>query len=145
MADLKEGRVVWRADMVFTAFSHGYSIPLDTGRSHGGHDAGISPMDLMLLSLAGCTGMDVLSILQKKQQKVTAFEVQVEGVRADEHPRVWVEIWVKFIVTGHRVDAVAVDRSIELSRDKYCGAAATLRHTATVHYSHEIIEAEVQQ
>lgn len=142
MSDKKRSTVVLRDDMIFTGHDNGYTIPLDAKREVGGHDAGISPMSLMLTSLGGCTAMDVISILRKKKQDVTAFEVQVEGVRADEHPKVWTEIWVKFIVTGHNVDQKAVDRAIELSRDKYCGAAATLRHTATMHYSSEIIEAD---
>jgi putative redox protein len=143
MPQKKSSRVVLRDDMIFAGYSsNGYSIPLDAVKSAGGHDAGISPMELMLTSLAGCTAMDVISILRKKQQKVAGFEVQVEGVRADEHPRVYTEIWVHFVVTGHGVNQAAVDRAIELSRDKYCGAAATLRHTATIHYSSNIIEAE---
>ena len=86
--------------------------------------------------------MDVISILRKKKQDVTGLEVHVEGERAETHPKVYTEIWVKFIVTGHNVDPRAVERSIELSRDRYCGAAATLRHTATLHYDYEIVEAE---
>jgi len=143
MAAKKNSRVVWRDDLMFTGFSSsGLSIPLDTSKANGGHDTGISPMELLLTALAGCTGMDVISILQKKQQKVTGFEVQVEGVRAEEHPRVWAEIWIKYVVTGHQIDPAAVERAIELSRDKYCGVSATLRPTATLHDSYEIIEAE---
>jgi putative redox protein len=143
MADKKSGRAIWRDDLMFTGVSgSGFTVPLDAARTAGGHDMGAGPMELLLTALAGCTGMDVISVLRKKQQQVTAFEVQVEGVRADEHPRVWTEIWVKFIVTGHQVDPAAVERAIELSRDKYCGVSATLKHTATMHYSHEIIDAE---
>lgn len=143
MPEKKSSRIVLRDDMIFTGYSsNGFTLPLDSAKSHGGHDAGISPIELMLTSLAGCTGMDVISILRKKQQAVTGFEVQVEGVRAEEHPRVFTEIWVRFTVTGHGVDPKAVERAIELSHDKYCSAAATLRHTATIHYDFEIVEAE---
>jgi len=142
MAENRKARLIWRDDMLFTGVSqNGHTLPIEASPNHGGHEAGIRPMDLMLVSLAGCTALDVISILRKKQQDVTAFEVEVEGVRADEHPRVFTEIWVRFTVTGHSVSETAVARAIELSRDKYCGAAATLRHTATLHYSHEIIEA----
>jgi len=135
-------RIVLRDDLIFTGYSsNGYSVPLDTKLSAGGHDAGISPMELLLTSLAGCTGMDVISILRKKQQAITGFEVEVEGVRADEHPRVYTEIWVKYIVTGRGVDPAAVDRAIQLSSEKYCGASAMLRATATIHYEREIHEA----
>jgi putative redox protein len=128
--------------MVFTGYNNDYSVSLDTTRDSGGHDAGISPMNLMLVSVAGCMAMDVISILRKKQQQITGFEAHIEGIRAEEHPKVWTEIWLKFIVTGHNIDPEAVDRSIELSRDKYCGAAATLSHTATIHYDREIIQVE---
>lgn len=143
MAERKSSRIVLRDDMIFTAYSsNGFSVPLDAQKAAGGHDAGISPMELLLTALAGCTGMDVISILRKKQQQVTAFEVQVEGVRAEEHPKVFTEIWVKYIVTGQNLDPKAVERAIELSRDKYCGAAATLRHTAQLHYDYVIVETE---
>ena len=143
MGQKKSSKVVLRDDMLFSGHtSTNYTIPLDSARESGGHNAGVSPMELMLTSLAGCTGMDVISILRKKRQDVTAFEVEVSGVRGDTHPRVWVELWVKFTVTGHSIDPKAVERSIELSRDTYCGASATLSHTATIHYDYEIIEAE---
>ncbi|NDJ77575.1 MAG: OsmC family protein [Chloroflexi bacterium] len=142
MAEKKSTTVVWRDDMIFTGYNSGYTVPLDAVKTHGGHDAGISPMGLMLTSLAGCTAMDVISILRKKRQNVTGLEVQVEGIRADEHPRVYTDINVHFVVTGHDVDPAAVERAIELSRDKYCGAAATLRHTAQMTYTHEVIEDE---
>lgn len=143
MGQRKRSNVVFRDDLIFTGYSsNGHSIPLDAARAAGGRDAGISPIELLLTALGGCTGMDVISILRKKQQDVTGFEVQVEGVRADEHPRVFTEIWVKFVVTGRGVDANALERAIELSRDKYCGVAATLRHTAQIHYDYVIEEAE---
>ena len=107
MGQKKSSRVVWRDDLIFTGHSsNGHSVPLDAAKAAGGHDAGISPMELLLTALGGCTGMDVISILRKKQQDVTGFEVQVEGERADEHPRVYKEIWVKFVITGRAVDAV---------------------------------------
>ncbi|MBN1201334.1 MAG: OsmC family protein [Anaerolineae bacterium] len=131
--------------MLFTGHSsNGYTISLDAKKSVGGHDGGVSPMELMLTALGGCTGMDVISILRKKKQAVTGLEVQVNGTRADDHPKVFTDITVHFIVSGHNVSPAAVERAIELSSDKYCGAAATLRHTATIHYSHEIIETEGQ-
>ncbi len=143
MGEHKSSKVILRDDMIFTGYSsNGYTIPLDADKAVGGHDGGVAPMELLLTSLAGCTAMDVISILRKKKQQVTGLEVQVKGTRAEKHPKVYTEIWVKFIVTGHNVDPRAVERSIELSRDRYCGAAATLRQTATLHYDYEIVEAE---
>jgi putative redox protein len=143
MAKNKHSKVILRDEMIFTGYtSNGYTIPLDATKAVGGHDAGVNPMELLLTALAGCTAMDVISILRKKKQDVTGLEVQVEGTRGDEHPKVYTDITVHFIVTGRYVKPAAVERAIELSRDKYCGAATTLRHTAAIHYTHEIIKAE---
>ena len=145
MAERKSSKVVWRNDMIFTAYSsNGYTIPLDSAKTHGGYDAGISPMELMLTALAGCTAMDVISILRKKQQSVDGFEVEVEGVRADEHPRVYTEVWVKFTLTGNHIDPKAVERAIDLSRTKYCGVSNTLAHTANMHYDYVLVETEAE-
>jgi len=135
-------KVVWRDDMILTGYANDYSIPIAADPDAGGPNAGIRPMNLLLTSLAGCSGLDVISILRKKQQQITGFEVHVEGERADEHPKVFTHITLKFIVKGYNVQPAAVERSIELSRDKYCGAWATLKHTAEIEYSYEIIEAE---
>jgi putative redox protein len=146
MAQKKSSRVVLRDDMIFTGYSsNGYAVPLDSKRESGGHEAGISPIELLLTSLGGCMAMDVISILRKKQQDVTGLEFEIEGLRADEHPRVFTEIWVKAIVTGRSIDPAAVARAIELSSENYCGASATLRHTATIHYSHEIHETALEE
>jgi len=146
MGQKKSSKVVWRDAMIFTGYgSNGYSIPLDSNRASGGQDAGVSPVELMLTALAGCTAMDVISILRKKQQDVTGFEVRVEGERADEFPKVYTDITVHYVVTGRNVSPAAVERAIQLSHEKYCAVSATLRHTATLHHTYEIIEAELVQ
>lgn len=143
MAETKSSKVVLRHDMIFTGYSsQGYTIPLDSSPSAGGHGAGVSPIELLLTALAGCTAMDVISILRKKQQVITAFEARADGVRAEDHPRLFTHIKVHFIVTGQNVTPAAVERAIELSSEKYCGASAALRHTAEIEYTYEIIEAQ---
>ena len=141
MGQKKSSTVVYRDDMVFTGYSsNDHSIPLDAATAFGGHNAGASPMELMLTALGGCTGMDVVSILRKKKQDFTNLEIHVSGIRGDEHPKVYTEITVHFKITGRGIKESAVTRAIELSRDTYCAAAATLRHTAEITYTHEIIE-----
>jgi putative redox protein len=143
MAEKNSFRVVLRDDLVFTGYSdNGHSITLDASVANGGHDAGIPPAELLLTALGGCTGMDVISILRKKRQDVTAFEVRVEGTRAKQNPKIFTDITVHFIVTGHHVDPAAVERAIQLSRETYCSVGAMLQHAATIQYSHEIIEAQ---
>jgi len=98
-------------------------------------------MELLLLALGGCTGIDVIAILHKKRQEVTAFEVQVEGERAAEPPRVWTKLAVHYRVVGKDIAAGAVTEAIELSRAKYCAVGATLGKVAEISWSHTIEEA----
>ncbi|MBM3187803.1 MAG: OsmC family protein [Chloroflexi bacterium] len=99
---------------------------LDGATEFGGLESGVRPMEALLISLASCTGMDVISVLQKKRQQVTAFRVEAKGIRAAEHPRRYVRIELEFVVRGWDVAESAVARSIELSQEKYCGVTASL-------------------
>ena len=120
----------------------GTIIHLDASLEHGGQNAGAQPMELLLISLAGCTGMDVISILEKKRQKITRLQIRVEGIRQDEHPRVYTDVTITYVVTGHRVDPTAVARAIELSVTRYCPLYATVSKTATMHTTYEVHEAD---
>jgi putative redox protein len=91
--------------------------------------------------LAGCTAMDVISILAKKRQDVKSFEVKVNASRADEHPRIFKDIQLEFIVKGHAIDPAAVERAVELSATKYCSAQAVIARSANI--THKITVEEV--
>ena len=119
----------------------GHTLTMDAADHAGGHDRGFRPMELLIVGLAGCTAMDVIAILRKKRQRVTAYETRVSGERAEDHPQVFVNVTVEHIVTGHGVQPIAVERAIELSETKYCGASATLSKTAKVTHTYRIIEA----
>jgi len=97
-------------------------------------------MELLLVALGGCTGVDVIDILKKKRQHVTDYRIEVHGDRREEFPRAFIKFYVKHIVTGRGVAEKAVARAIELSDQKYCSVAATLRGTAEIVTSYEIIE-----
>jgi putative redox protein len=99
-------------------------------------------MEMLLVGLAGCTGMDVISILRKKRQQVSAYEVFVTGKRAEDHPMVFVEITVEHIITGHAIQEEAVARAIALSEKRYCGAGAMLGKVAHLTHTYRIIEAK---
>ncbi|HSB66198.1 MAG TPA: OsmC family protein, partial [Anaerolineales bacterium] len=99
------------------------------------------PMELIAIGLAGCTAMDTISILQKKRQEVTAFEVQVHADRASEFPKVFTHIVIEYILTGHHVDPAAVERSIELSATKYCPAQAMISKVCSVEHKYSIKDA----
>ena len=100
---------------------------------------GPAPMELLLTGLAGCTSMDVLSILRKKRQPFTGLQVKATGERREEHPKIFTKIHLEFIVTGAEVDPKAVERAIELSQNKYCSAAAMLREAAEITTSYRIL------
>ncbi len=141
----KVAKVVWKGNMAFEGLGStwaGGMIPLDADDAVGGQGQGFRPMELLLVGLAGCTAMDVISILRKKQQAVTAFEVEVEGIQVEEHPRYFGTINVVYRVTGHNIDEKAVARAIELSETKYCGASAMLREKAQISSRYEILETE---
>ncbi len=129
-----DGKVIWKSGMAFDAVTNsGFSVAFDTSVDHGGSGTGSSPMELVLVSLGGCTAMDVISILEKKRQEVTNFEVILHGDRATEHPKVFTDITVEFVVTGNHLDPIAVNRAVQLSQEKYCSVNAMLNKTAKIH------------
>jgi putative redox protein len=114
-------KVTWKGNMSFTGTADsGFSVPVGTDPGVGGDNDGFRPMELLAVSLAGCTGMDVISILRKKRQKVTAFEVQVHSQKAEEHPKVYTHMRIEYYFEGRNIDPAAVERAIELSTTKYC-------------------------
>jgi putative redox protein len=119
----------------------GHHILLDSSEETGGQDRGPRPMEMLLVALAGCAGMDVLSILRKKRQDVKAYEVRVHGDQREEHPKVFVEITVEHILTGHAIQPEAVKRALELTEEKYCGASIMLGKAAKVTHTFRIVEA----
>jgi putative redox protein len=119
----------------------GHHVVLDASEEDGGQDAGFRPMEMLLVGLAGCTGMDVISILRKKRQVVTGYEVRVVGVRAQEHPMVFQDITVEHILTGHHIRPEAVERALELSKSRYCGAGAMLGKVARLTHTYRIVQA----
>lgn len=121
----------------------GHRVLLDAPSRDGGQHAGFRPMELLLVGLAGCTGMDVISILRKKHQDVTGYEVRVEGIRAETHPMVFEDITVEHIITGHHLDREAVRRAIELSEQRYCGASAMLGKVTELRHMYCIVETEM--
>src|ERR687896_1658570 len=104
-----------------------------------------TPMELLLLALGSCTGVDVILILKKKRQRVTDYRIEVSGERRDDHPRAYTKMFVKHIVRGRDVSEQAVAQAIELSETKYCSVAATLRGAAEIVTTYEIIEDELPE
>ena len=116
----------------------GHVILIDTDRQR---NSASSPMELLLVALGSCTGVDVVSILKKKREEVTAYSIEVRGQRRAEHPRSYQRMELHHIVTGRNISERSVAQAIELSEQKYCSVAATFRPTAEIVSSFEIIEA----
>lgn len=133
--------VTWKQGMSFDASADsGFVLPLGTDPSVGGANDGFRPMELLAMGLAGCTAMDVISILAKKRQKINGFEVRVHAERADEHPKVFTQMHIHYVVRGEKIDAGAVERAMELSASRYCPAQAMLAQAATLSMDYEIVE-----
>lgn len=133
-----EARVTWVEDDRFVGVaSSGHAIVVDASEQK----TGPSPMELLLIGLAGCTASDVLTILRKKRQPITCVEVRAAGERAPDPPRVYTTIHLEYLVCGHNVSDKAVQDAIRLSKDKYCSASAMLAQTATITSSYRVKEA----
>ena len=135
--------IQFAGDDVFVCVSpsgHAQVVDTNSERSNAA-----TPMELLLLALGSCTGVDVISILKKKRQRVTDYRIEVSGERRDDHPRAYTKMFVKHIVHGRGVSAQAVAQAIELSDTKYCSVAATLRGTAEIVSTYEIIEDELPE
>ena len=119
-------------------------VVMDAKEDVGGNDAGTKPMELVLIGLGGCTGMDVISIMQKKRVPFTKVKMKLDAQRAKEHPQVFTKIDITFLIYGKKsqIKTKDVERAIELSSTKYCSASEMLRKTAEINYHYEIIDVE---
>ncbi len=129
--------VHWKGDMAFsgTGDASGFPVQMDSEAGKGAR-----PMELIALGLAGCTAMDVISILQKKRQTITHFDVTVDAPRAEEHPKVFTSAVITYTVTGSNVEENALLRAIELSATRYCPAQSMLAQAFPIDLRYEIYE-----
>jgi putative redox protein len=133
---MQTATVKWVGEEQFLAtLPSGHAVPIDSNREH---NSAPGPMEMMLAALGSCTATDVVLILAKKRQKLESLEIVISGERAAEPPTVWTKLEVLYRLRG-TLDEQAVARAIELSQNKYCGAAATLRNTATMNFRYEIL------
>lgn len=141
MGAIKTTSISWSGGLAFDGVcGSGHTLRMD-GQ---GNVTGFSPMELVLVGLASCTGMDVIDILRKKRQAVTGLAVHVRGNQAEEHPKVYTDIEIAFVVRGHAIDPQAVDRAIALSQTEYCPVSAMLARSVTIRCSHRIEEADAE-
>jgi len=115
-------------------------LPMDTSSEFDGDDSATKPLELLLVALGGCTGMDVVPLLEKMRQDVTAFELNVSAERSEEHPKVYVRIDLEYVVTGRGLEEDKVKRAVELSQDKYCSVSAMLKKACPVNYTIRMVQ-----
>jgi len=128
-----DANVVWKKRMSFEGSADsGFRVPLGTVPAVGGDNDGFRPLELLAIGLAGCTAMDVVSILKKKRQEIHAFEVQVHADQAEEHPKVFTHIVIEYIISGKDISEDAVKRAVQLSEEKYCPAQAMFKNVAPI-------------
>ena len=135
-----EAKVSWEKDLMFTGIADsGYAVKLDSDSSA---ETGVGPVELVAIALAGCTAMDVISILNKKQMKVSGFDVMVDAKRAANYPKVISEAALEYVVVGKSIEESAVLRAIDLSVKKYCPVHAMLEKAFPIVLNYSIYEDE---
>ena len=117
-------------------------ITMDGPENFGGSNAGIRPKELLMLSLGGCSGSDVASILSKKKVKLDNFEMNITAESAEEHPQVFTKMRIEYVFYGKNIQPKDVERAIELSLTKYCSVTAMLQKAMPIEHSYKIVETE---
>lgn len=130
-------KTTWLKDLSFEAEVDGHKIYLDSSAEHGGKNLGPRPKPLMMVALAGCTGMDVTSILQKMRVEIESLSIEVEGDVTEEHPKRFEGMKVIYRVKGKNVPLKSVEKAVNLSKDRYCGVSANFVKAFPI--EHEII------
>ncbi len=124
--------ITWTSGMAFKAIVDGHTIVLDAAENHGGMDQGPRPKPLLLASLGGCTGMDVVAILKKMRIAPEYFNVKVEGEVTDEHPKQYTRIHLTYEFRGKDLPLDQLRKAVDLSQEKYCGISATLKKAVEI-------------
>ena len=118
----------------------GHTITMDGPPESGGENLGVRPMEMLLLGVAGCTMIDVVTTLKKMRQDLSHLETKINAERATDHPKVFTNIHIQFILKGQNLDEKKVDKAITLSAEKYCSASIMLGETATITHDFEVVE-----
>ena len=118
----------------------GHTITMDGPPESGGENLGVRPMEMLLLGVAGCTMIDVVTTLKKMRQDLSHLETKINSERATDHPKVFTDIHIQFVVKGKDLDPKKVDKAITLSAEKYCSASIMLGETATITHDFEVVE-----
>lgn len=133
----------WQDNLRFTGTAgSGHELTIDGPPALGGGNAGMRPMELMLLSVGSCSAMDVIHILRKARQPVTGCRIEVDGTRAETDPKVFTAIHLRFLVAGEGLSEKQVARAVRLSAEKYCSASIMLQASVDISHSYELRDPE---
>lgn len=139
-----ESILKWSGNMAFSGTSaSGHEIIMDASEAIGGQNSGARPMELLLFATAGCTGIDIISILKKMRLELTSFQMEVKGDRAETEPKRFTNIHIHYTLEGSLPEE-KVARAIKLSKDKYCSVAHSLNATITVSFSINGVESSTE-
>ncbi len=132
----------WAGRMTFIGKAgSNHLVPMDTTADFEGDSSATKPLELVLIALGGCTGMDVVPLLKKMRQYVTGVTLNITAERSEEHPRVFTSIAIEYVVTGRGIEEEKVKRAVELSQEKYCSVSAMLKKACPISYRWRIVEA----
>ncbi len=138
----QQAEVRWAGRMTFIGRAGtNHLVAMDTTPEFDGDNSATKPLELLLVALGGCTGMDVVPLLKKMRQQVTAVELNVTADRSEEHPKVYTRIDLEYVVTGSNLEEDKVRRAVELSQEKYCSVSAMLKKACPVSYTIRIVQA----
>lgn len=137
----QEINLAWKKGMAFETQLNGHTLTIDADHTNGGNDLGPRPKALMLVALAGCTGMDIVSILGKMRVDIVDLNVKVDGELTEEHPKHFVNMHITYEFWGKELPEEKLQKAISLSDERYCGVAAVYKKVMPV--THSIIIHEV--
>jgi len=140
MSDKHIIKTEWKGDMAFEADVNGHKVMMDAPVESGGHNLGSGPKKLMLVALSGCTGMDVVSILQKMRVNIEKVNIEVQGDVTDEHPKQYFKMHVIYEFTGKNLPMDKLEKAVRMSEETYCGVEALYRKAIEVTSEIKIIE-----
>ena len=124
----------WLDEMAFETEINGHKLVIDANESVGGKDRGPRPKPLMMTALAGCTGMDVVSILKKMRVKFDNLEIKVEGELSEEHPKRYLKMKVIYVFSGENLSLDKIQKAVDLSKDRYCGVSVSYKKSMDIEY-----------
>lgn len=135
-----EARVRWAGGMQFIGRAgSNHIVPMDAAPEFDGEGSATRPLELLLVGLGGCTGMDVVSLLKKMRVEFTSLEMNIKADKSEGQPSVYTRIEVEYVVTGREVDEEKVKRAIELSQERYCSVSAMLKRACPVSYTWRVV------